>query len=251
MRGYIPLILLFLAVGRSASAQVLQIEGVVHDALGRPVPGASVALQSPDGKEVAKAAADVSGHFEFAGMPAGTYAVVGTEKDYEPATTIVTTGAAGSSALELVLRARNSLDVAVTAKRLDEARNQLSPHTGSNAYEIGGAAIEDMPQGADTSFNHILLQTPGAAQDSYGQIHLRGEHANLQYRINDIILPEGITGFGQVLDTRIADNVELLDGALPAQYGYRTSGVVDITTKSGAFAQGGVAEIYGGSRDTI
>ncbi len=252
-RGWIILIsLVILAfVGIPAWAQTAGIEGTVHDSLGRAIPGAIIILKASDGREIAKSTADQSGHFDFPNVAAGTYALVASQKDFETSTAIVTADATRTSAIELVLGARTALDAAIVAKKLDEARNQLSPHTGSNAYEIGAPAIEDMPQGEDTSFNHVLLQTPGAAQDSYGQIHLRGEHANLQYRINDIILPEGITGFGQVLDTRIANNIELLDGALPAQYGYRTSGVVDITTKSGAFANGGVADIYGGSRGTI
>ncbi len=234
-----------------AWAADLTVAGTVHDTLGRPVAGAAVVLQSGDGHEVAHATADSAGHFSFPAIAAGTYAIVATQKDFESATAIVTAGAANAGAADLVLRPSAALDMAVTAKRLDEARNQLSPETGSNTYVVSSAAVEDMPQGSDTSFNHVLLQTPGAAQDSYGQVHLRGEHANIQYRINDILLPEGITGFGQVLDTRIAGSVELLDGALPAQYGYRTSGVVDITTKSGAFTDGGVVEMYGGSWNTL
>ena len=91
------------------------------------------------------------------------------------------------------------------------------------------------------------------AQDSAanGDLHLRGEHANIQYRINDVLLPEGITGFGQELDTRFVDSLRLITGSLPAQYGFRTAGVVDLHTKSGAFEPGGEASVYGGSYDTI
>jgi outer membrane receptor protein involved in Fe transport len=91
------------------------------------------------------------------------------------------------------------------------------------------------------------------AQDSAanGDLHLRGEHANIQYRINDVLLPEGITGFGQELDTRFVDSLRLITGSLPAQYGFRTAGVVDLRTKSGAFEPGGEASVYAGSYDTI
>ncbi|MEO6145925.1 MAG: TonB-dependent receptor, partial [Sulfuriferula sp.] len=96
----------------------------------------------------------------------------------------------------------------------------------------------------------VLLQAPGVAQDSYGQLHIRGDHGNVQYRINDIIVPEAITGFGQSLDTRFAESINLLTGALPAQYGYRTAGVVDIHTKSGAFDNGGRIGVTVGSHNT-
>ncbi|MBV8190339.1 MAG: TonB-dependent receptor, partial [Alphaproteobacteria bacterium] len=84
-----------------------------------------------------------------------------------------------------------------------------------------------------------------------GQLHVRGDHANLQYRINGVLIPEGITGFGQNFDTRFADSVTLITGALPAQFGYRTAGIVDIKTKSGAFADGGEVGMYGGSYGTL
>ena len=91
------------------------------------------------------------------------------------------------------------------------------------------------------------------AQDSAanGDLHLRGEHANIQYRINDVLLPEGISGFGTELDTRFVDSLRLITGSLPAQYGFRTAGIVDLHTKSGAFEPGGSASVYGGSYDTI
>jgi len=141
--------------------------------------------------------------------------------------------------------------VNVIAQRLDEARNGLSPSTGTSAYTIDSQAIADLPQGLDTSFDKVLEQAPGVAEDSYGQIHVRGEHANLQYRLNGILLPEGISGFGQVLDANVVDRVQLLTGTLPAQYGYRTAGVVDIHTKSGALENGGAVDLYGGSRATF
>jgi hypothetical protein len=139
-------------------------------------------------------------------------------------------------------------EIVVTAKRLDTARDAISPSLGASDYVIDHAAIANQPQGVDTSFNQVLLQAPGVSQDSYGQIHLRNEHGNLQYRINGIILPEGISGFGQALDPRFADNIDLITGTLPAQYGYRTAGVVNITTRSGAFDDGGSVSLYGGSR---
>ena len=142
-------------------------------------------------------------------------------------------------------------EIVVTAKRLDTARDAIAPSLGASDYVIDRKAIENTPQGIDTSFNQILLQAPGVSQDSYGQLHIRNEHANLQYRINGIILPEGISGFGQALDPRFADSIDVITGTLPAQYGYRTSGIVDIVTKSGAFDQGGDISLYGGSRGTF
>ena len=103
--------------------------------------------------------------------------------------------------------------------------------------------------GRDAPIEKVLLQTPGISQDtaSNGGLHLRNEHANVQYRINGVLLPDGVSGFGQVIDSGFVGNVAVIDGALPAQYGLHTSGVVDITSKSGAFDGGGKIGVYGGS----
>lgn len=145
-----------------------------------------------------------------------------------------------------------NLDVVrVEAEHLDQARNTLLPEASSSVYVITAADIDRMPQGENTPLNQVLLQAPGVADDSYGQLHVRGDHADLQYRINGILIPEPISGFGQSFDTRIIDQVSLLTGALPAQYGYRTAGVINIQTKTGEDGQGGAIDVYGGSHQTL
>lgn len=138
--------------------------------------------------------------------------------------------------------------------QLDVARDNLSPRFGASTFDMNRAFIETLPQGTDGSINKVLLQAPGVSQDSAasGEIHVRNEHANVQYRINGITLPDGISGFGHVLDTGFASSLALITGALPAQFGLRTAGIVDIQTKSGnALEQGGRAGIYGGSFGTL
>ena len=138
--------------------------------------------------------------------------------------------------------------VTVRAKRLDKARNDLSPITGGSRYTFDQQAIANLPEGQATPLNELLLRSPGVANDAFGQLHVRGDHADLQYRVNGIILPEGIATFGQTLDTRFANSVSLLTGALPAQFGERTAGVIDITTKQRF--NGGIVDLYGGSHST-
>ena len=80
--------------------------------------------------------------------------------------------------------------------------------------------------------------------------HVRNEYANVQYRINGILLPEGVSGLGPVLETGFIGNLNLLTGTLPAQYGLRTAGVVDLTARS-EYALGGSLSMYGGSFGTV
>jgi hypothetical protein len=144
-----------------------------------------------------------------------------------------------------------SLDVEVIAKQLDIARQQIEPRLGATVYDFTRAAIETQPQGDNQPLNQLLLQAPGVVQDSFGQIHVRGDHANLQFRLNGVQLPEGINVFGQSLETRLANSVALITGALPAQYGLRTAGIVDIQTKTGTLNPGGSVTLYGGQQQWI
>jgi len=148
-------------------------------------------------------------------------------------------------------RTATAESVVVTSEELDVSREQIVPSLGATRYTVGPDRLNQQAQGEDAPFNQTILRFPGVAQDSFGQLHLRGEHANLQYRINDVLLPEGITGFGQELSTRFADNVSLITGALPAQFGFRTTGVIDVHTKTGTEFAGGEASVQAGSFDTI
>jgi outer membrane receptor protein involved in Fe transport len=137
--------------------------------------------------------------------------------------------------------------------KLDEARRNLYVATGTGTFEINHQAIEALPQGTNGTLDKVLLQAPGVSQDSAasGEIHVRNEHANLQYRINGIMLPDGVGAFGQFLDTSIVGSLNLITGALPAQYGLRTAGVLDIQTRTDAFNNSGSVSVYGGSHGTI
>ncbi len=139
--------------------------------------------------------------------------------------------------------------ITVISRRLDNARNALSSDAGTSQYQFSDADIANLPQGNATPLNQVLLQAPGIVQDGFGQVHVRGDHGNLQYRVNGVIIPEAISGFGQVIDTRFADQINVITGALPAQYGFRTAGVVDIHTRGPGAEPGGEFSVTGGSRN--
>ena len=145
-------------------------------------------------------------------------------------------------------------DLASQNTKFDDARNNLSPNFVNTPFNVDRATIDALPQGTEAPIDKVLLQAPGISQDSAasGELHVRNEHANVQYRINGIIVPDGVSGFARVLDTSFIGSLALITGALPAQYGLRTAGIVDIQTKSGkSLEQGGSVGIYGGSFSTL
>src|ERR1700732_2607076 len=144
--------------------------------------------------------------------------------------------------------------LASKAATLDEARRNIFTPVGAGQYEFSHQAIEALPQGTNSALDKVLLQAPGVTQDTAerDKLHVRNEHANPQLRINGIQLADGVGAFGQILDTGIIGTLSLFPGALPAQYGLRTTaGVVDIQTKADAFNNSGSVSLYGGSHSTI
>jgi hypothetical protein len=140
-----------------------------------------------------------------------------------------------------------------TTLSLNAARENLQPKIGASTYTMNREAIESLPQGDNTPADKVILQMPGVSYDSAASnpsYHVRNEYANTQTRINGILLPEGVSGLGPILESSFVGSLTLLTGTLPAQYGLRTAGVFDMTTRS-FFNNGGSVSLYGGSHDTF
>jgi len=135
----------------------------------------------------------------------------------------------------------------------DQARSNLYTTNGTTSDVISHTTIEALPQGDNAPVEKILLQAPGVSQDSAasGLLHVRNDHANVQYRINGVMLPDGVTGFGSIFDAQYIGSIALVTGALPAEFGMRTVGLVDITTRADIFNNSGTVGVYGGSQGML
>ena len=98
---------------------------------------------------------------------------------------------------------------------MDQSRdNFLLPKFGATSYNMDYEALQALPQGSYAPIDKVLLQAPGVSYDSAvsnPDYHVRNEYANVQYRINGILLPEGVSGLGPVLETGFIGNLNLLD----------------------------------------
>jgi len=137
---------------------------------------------------------------------------------------------------------------------LDQARDtNLLTKIGASTTTMTRQTIESLPQGDNTPVDKLILQFPGVSYDSAvsnRSFHVRNEYGNVQIRINGVVLPEGVSALGPFIDTNFIGSISLLTGALPAQYGLRTAGVLDITSRSFS-TPGGEVSLYGGSRQTF
>ena len=247
----LALLMTIAIVTYAAPSMAAEIRGSVGDALERPLSEATLTLKAADATVVGNTRSDPDGNFTFMDVTPGTYIVWAEKTGFQKSSTAVTVAAGVNVPVMLTLTSENALETSVVAERLNRARNSLSPSTGGSVYHFDQEDIKNLPEGANTTFNQLLMQAPGVVEDSFKQFHVRGDEGNVQYRINGIMLPEGITtGFGPIFDTRFFNRVDLLTGALPAQFGFHTAAIVDIETKAGD-QKGGTVEVYGGSHNTL
>ncbi len=237
---------------RAQTASLTQsVSGIVEDTLGHPIAGAAVTLNSSSGKSLLKTRTDHRGLFHLDEANPGAYVITVRRAAFVPASTTVILPQREATPIKITLESIPALVLPVTAKRI-LAQNGLSP-SGANKYTLTAEDITNLPEGEATSLNQVMLQMPGVALDQNQEIHIRGEHMGIQYQMNGILLPLDMNTdptFTQLLNSYFVQDVSLMDGVLPARYGYRTSGVIDIRTKDGCDGGKNSATIMGGQRDT-
>jgi outer membrane receptor protein involved in Fe transport len=239
------------ALASENSARSFAIEGKVVDILGSPVKGVRVTLRNSSGVVIGKGVTNDAGAYNFKVITTGSYVIVAEKAGFRRSVLTVLLSKAGSGTPAIVMESEQPLTMSVRAARL-RAQNDLS-RTGTSKYTFTERDITNLPTGKYTPLNEVMLQMPGVALDQNQEIHIRGEHMGIQYQMNGILLPLDINTdptFTQLLNSFFIKNVSLLDGILPARYGYRTAGVIDIMTKNGCQQQGGDFSIFGGQRST-
>ena len=238
------------AAQRQPSARP-SVVGVVRDALGRPLADAALTLQSQYKRIIARARTDQAGHFQFKHVAPGTYLVAANKRGFQTAVSIVTVKSQGAANLDIALESETALSLRVVTTVINPQPNALSA-TGNSQYTLNQHEIAALPQGENTPINEVLLQMPGVVQDDEAQIHVEGEHEDLQWRVNGVMMPmDSFSGFGQIFNSFFVKRVSLLTGVLPVTYGYRDAGVLDLVTKDGCSNPGGNVGFYGGQRETI
>src|SRR5437764_554212 len=85
--------------------------------------------------------------------------------------------------------------VIVQSQEMDITREAIVPSLGATRYTVGPDRLSSQAEGENAPFNQTLLRFPGVAQDSFGQLHVRGEHANLQVPHRRRAYPGKYSGF--------------------------------------------------------
>jgi outer membrane receptor protein involved in Fe transport len=235
---------------KSSPPATYSITGTVKDALGRPLKQTGLSLQRSDGRVLARTLSDEAGRFSFSVKARGIYRIEANKAGSKTATRVVSVNSAGATNVEIALQPESTLTLGVVSSRINQQPNGLTK-TGNSMYTLNQQEIAGLPQGENTPINQVLLQMPGVVQDDEAQIHVEGEHEDLQWRVNGVMMPmDSFSGFGQIFNSFFVKSVSLLTGVLPVTYGFRDAGVLDLVTKDGCSNPGGNVAFFGGQRET-
>ncbi|HKR58366.1 MAG TPA: TonB-dependent receptor, partial [Pyrinomonadaceae bacterium] len=80
----------------------------------------------------------------------------------------------------------------------------------------------------------IVASAPGFVSDDNGRLHPRGSESQVQYVIDGIPVTDNMSAiFSTSLDARTLRTVEVLTGGIPAEFGDKLAGVINVNTRSG------------------
>lgn len=80
--------------------------------------------------------------------------------------------------VKVIAHDKNDAEQVIVTAHLDRMRSELSPSTGATVHKFSRQALETIPGADNAPLNQVLLQAPGVAQDSYGQIDPDGSPQN-------------------------------------------------------------------------
>ena len=234
----------------SYGGTVSSVSGSIVDTDQAAVSGAQVELLTASGKVLKETKSGATGEFSFFPVEFGTYTVRVHSSGFADYQTQSDVASSAPSRLTVTLMPSKGKELVINVK----AKRNLVPSSASGSLrELSREDIEARPQGNQISLPKLLAETtPGIVQGPFGQMFIRGNHANIQYQIDGVQLPDsGSSTFGDSFSPRNIDHMETITGGIPAEYGERLAAVVNIITKSGPEKPGGDVDVMYGSYNTI
>lgn len=230
-----------------AAVRAGSLTGEVRNQDLRRVPQATVHVRDQEGLLVVSGVTNDAGEFALALPAEGTYSVSAVLDTYRSEYVVVKVGAEPPAPLTLTL--------AQTKEIALEIVSPLAPiqyKASSETYAVSRKEIEELPRGNNNELHDVLVTIPSAVYGALKQVHIRQDHANLQFRIDGVPIPDTVSStFSDVISPRAWERADIILGGMEAQYGNKTAAVIDITTKSGTKPAFGSVQMFGGSNQTI
>jgi hypothetical protein len=224
--------LFFPNIIRAQAGNSSTISGTAVDPSGASVANATVTIDDPTSGYQRSATTDQHGNFSFPNVPFNPYHFTVTAKGFSPYVQDIAVRSTVPINLTINMQlASNTTTVTVEAQAGDLLETTPTTHT-----DIDRSLIQEMPLENPTSAvsSVVTLASPGIAADSNGLFHGLGDHADNSFSVDgQPITDQQSKVFSNQIPLNSVQSMEVVEGAPPAEYGDKTSVVIDVTTRSG------------------
>jgi hypothetical protein len=208
------------------------ITGTVLDQSNAAVANATVEIHNPVSGLARTTLTDTTGTFSFSNVPFNPYHLSVTAKGFDTYTQDVPLNSSVAITLKISLKvAGTSVAVTVEGQGGDLIENDPTMHT-----DVDRGLFDKLPLESQSSSlsSLITLSTPGISADSNGLFHSFGDHAENSFSLDgQPITDQQSKVFSNQIPLDAVQSMEVIAGAPPAQYGDKTSLIIDVTTRSG------------------
>ncbi len=228
------------------------VTGIVTDPSGAVVAGAAVTLHNPVSGLERTATTDAAGSFTIPNVPFNPYHLSVAAAGFAGYAQDVDVRSSVPVELKIALKVQGSSSSVTVEGGEDLTENDPTFHT-----DVDRKLFDRMPlESASSSVSSLVtLSTPGVAADSNGLFHGLGDHAENSFSVDgQPITDQQSKVFSNQIPADSIESIEVISGAPPAEYGDKTSLVINVTTRSGqgvTTPHGSITASYGsfGSSD--
>lgn len=223
---------LFFYASTFAQTRIGTIQGTVKDQNGAVIPNAKVTLTNTVTGYNQSAQTDEQGIFKLVNVPFNTYHVGAEAEGFQTTQQNIDLESSLPQSVDLTLAVGGTAEtVTVTS----DSASLVEPDRTSSDTDISQTLLE-RPAGAAPSraIESIVASTPGFVTDDNGRLHPRGSESQVQYVVDGVPVTENLSAiFSTSLDARTLRTVEVLTGGIPAEFGDKLGGVINVNTRSG------------------
>lgn len=231
----------------AADNETRTITGLVQSQDLRRVDQAIVQVRDQEGNVVTQGVTNQAGEFTVTVLEEGTYSVSAVQDTYKSEFVVVKVGMERAAPVALTMSVTQDIALEIVSP-LPAIQYKASSET----YQLSRKDIETLPKGNNNDVYEVMLTVPSVIYGSLKQTHIRQDHANQQFRIDGIPIPDTVSGsFADIVPPRAWERADIILGGMEAQYGNKATVLVDITSKSGTKPGFGSMQVFGGSNETV
>jgi hypothetical protein len=208
------------------------VEGKVTDQFGGVMVSIPVEISNKVSGFKKTTTTDDAGHFVFRNLPINPYQIAITVPAFKP---FVLNVDVRSGVLQDLKTLTLQLAGAVATAEVKASGGDLVELSPTAHTDIDQSRVARLPVETQSGLNQaITLAAPGIVADSNGFFHPIGDHAQTQIAIdNQPVTDQQSRLYSNQISPAAVQSMEVITGVPPAEYGDKSSLVVQIVTKSG------------------